>query len=256
MARTLHLASPLMHGADVSDMNRLLSGHNVFKTNYHPGPNDRQYGPQHASATHRAKWDLGYPKKEVNSAAGDTLRAYLTGKAKLPPTYLVRRRMRHQKPLGAKALDRMMSRHNLAESPQGSNHNWLVDWYYNRKGSSAAWCCIDVTEAYVHAGSKAFARGSRYAFVPYLEQAAQRGTDGLVRIHPADLKPGDIVTFGWPATGVGHGEHVGLYRRHIDHETIETEEGNTDAAGGAEGGQQLTKRRSLSEVNVCIRVTR
>ncbi len=258
MGRMLALTSPLMHGEDVHRMNHLLAGHNVFKTDYHPGADDGQYGPQHASAVKRAKYAIGYPDKDISTVAGDLLRAYLEGSRKLTPAMVVRRRVRNRprpKPLRVKALERMHSRNGLAESPQGSNRNWLVAWWYSNKAASAPWCCIDVSEAYLHAGAKAFSRGSHYAYVPYLEQDAARGTSGLARIPLDSLQPGDIVTFAWAAKGVGHGEHVGLFVRWVEKGSVmETEEGNTDAAGGAEGGQQLSKTRNVSEANVCIRV--
>jgi cell wall-associated NlpC family hydrolase len=65
---------------------------------------------------------------------------------------------------------------------------------------------MGVTRAYVEAGSKAFVRGQRYAYVPYLLQDALAGRNGVTRTF--DPRPGDLVTFDWDGGGVP--DHVEL----------------------------------------------
>jgi len=255
--RTLHLQSKLMHGPDVKRAQILLHGANAFHKNFHPGHADGQYGPYTAAATHRAKHYLGYPKKLENSSFGPTLDAYLSGSAKLPRMYRLRSqrriaKMQRRKVMRLAALDEMRQNLGLAENPQGSNHNWMVDWWYSRKGSAAAWCNISVSRAYIVAGSKAFKRGVNFAYVPSMEAATKDPKSGLMRIHTHDVRASDIITFEF--SGDDTADHTGMAEGPMKSGNVPTIEGNTDSAGGAEGGQQLRKDRPESQIHMVIRV--
>jgi hypothetical protein len=75
---------------------------------------------------------------------------------------------------------------------------------------------MGATRAYVEAGSKAFVRGARYAYVPYIVHDANAGLNGLARTFAP--RPGDLVCFDW--LGDGLFDHV---------ELVETSPGNLGA---------------------------
>jgi len=95
VARTLRIALPRMTGADVEEAQRLLE-HNPYG-NFAPGPVTGRYGLLTAQAASRAKFALGYPTQDIKGTFGETLRAFLSGKKKLPPDYRARRVARRAK---------------------------------------------------------------------------------------------------------------------------------------------------------------
>jgi hypothetical protein len=91
--RVLHLVNPLMHGADIRAAQELLVEHM-----YLAGRDvDGQYGPQTAEAARQAKWDLGYPAKNVVPTYGPILYSYLDGKS-VPAAYTKRAKERAKQP--------------------------------------------------------------------------------------------------------------------------------------------------------------
>jgi hypothetical protein len=204
MARTLTLTSPLQRGPDVrAAQAKLILGGWLRK-----GGNDGVYGPETARAAGQAHWWLGFPTKLARAETyGDTIDRVLTqwlADKTLPADYQQRRNQRLKAvTLGSKALEWLRTRVGETESPPGSNRvEWASDWY----GIQGPWCAMAVTRAYVEAGSKAFARGQRWAYVPYMLSAATAGRDGLTRTF--DPKPGDLVLFDWDGGGVP--DHVEL----------------------------------------------
>ncbi len=89
--RVLQLANPNMTGADVAEAQGLLkkNKYGVFD----PGEIG-VYGPTTAGAVQRAKWELGYPDRLVNTNFGPKLKAYLQGAKPLPAAYRRLREMR------------------------------------------------------------------------------------------------------------------------------------------------------------------
>lgn len=83
-----------MHGNDVRYVQRLLAGNNKWKKNFRPGTVDGVYGEKTAGAVKAAKWYLGYPATKCNRICGGTLVNYLTGAARLPYSYRLRKRRR------------------------------------------------------------------------------------------------------------------------------------------------------------------
>lgn len=252
--KTLHLTSPQMHGQYVESVQQRLGGMNKWKKNFHPGNVDGHYGEQTAAATYRAKYFLGYPKRSLNKSFGPRLRMYLNGKEPLPASYIFRMKRRKRlsakrKALRLRALYHAKRKIGLAENPQGSNKNWLVAWWYKNKNAAAPWCNISVSHSYLKAGSKAFKRGVNWAYVPAMEAAARSGDMGLMRVKISDAKPGDIVTFNFDG---GVADHTGMCEHPGD--PMGCIEGNTDAAGGAEGGEQMRKVRDDSVISMVIRV--
>lgn len=196
------MTSPLMRGDEVKSLQRRLAGTNTFKENYRPGPIDGVFGETTAAASYRAKYALGYPKAELKRTYGPTLDNYLTGKTKLPDDYAKRRRDRKQQattvtPLREKALKVAVSQLGISESPMGSNRCKFSAWY----GLVGPWCAMFATWCYDTQGSKAFVKGSRFAYVGAITAAARAGGRGLAIVR--DPKPGDLVCWGdW---------HVGLF---------------------------------------------
>src|SRR3990167_10880351 len=210
--RTLRLTSKIMHGADVKVAQKRLGGLNFWNKNFHPGAVDGQYGEQTASSVYRAKFFLGYPKRSLNKSYGNKLRLYLTGETALPASYRLRKKRRKQasysrKTMRLRALNSARAKLGLAESPQGSNKNWLVSWWYGSSSASAPRCNISVSHSYLIAGSKAFRKGVNWAYVPAMEQAARDGDKGLMRIPYDKIRPGDILTFNFDG---GVADHVGM----------------------------------------------
>jgi lysozyme family protein len=90
--RALQLTTPHMHGADVVSAQKLLA-HNPYGA-FLSGGVDGDYGDLTAAAVKRAKWDLGYPTDQCDGDFGPLIRAFLSGKEKLPPDYAARRNQR------------------------------------------------------------------------------------------------------------------------------------------------------------------
>ena len=253
--RTFRLTSPNMKGDDVKSLQKHLAGNNVIGRNFHPGKADGEFGPYSAAAVKRAKWDLGFPKRNVNRIAGSTFQKLLDGRAKRPTSYILRAKRRATKhvvslSLRQKALASALKKEGLTESPWGSNRNWLTRWYYGNN-TAAPWCAISVTHSYIEAGSKAFTKGRDFAYVPYMEYAAATGR-GFTRIGKNEVEPGDMVTFNFDG---GVADHVGIFVKWINKVsgTFVAIEGNTDAAGGAEGGEQMRRNRTMGLVSQFIR---
>lgn len=256
--RTLKLTSPIMRGEDIKMAQLVLAGDNQWNKNFMPGKIDGEYGPQTAAAAYRAKYFLGFPRRKMNTNFGDVILAVLQGKVRLSSSYRWRMDRRQsasnrRAEMRSRALASAKRKRGLKETPAGSNHNWLTDWYYRRPGAKAPWCNISVSHSYMEAGSKAFKRGEEHAYVPFMEAAAVQGNRGLARIPISDLKPGDIVTYEFDG---GESDHTGIFDKWVDRTlgTFMAEEGNTDAAGGAEGNEQGPKLRPVSQVKMAIRV--
>jgi peptidoglycan hydrolase-like protein with peptidoglycan-binding domain len=249
--KTLSLTSPHTKGADVKLAQRLLnrSPYGCFG----PVSVDGDFGSATAAATKVAKRALGYPEKQINSAFGDALRAYLIGSKKLPASYRARRALRARqdvkaKTLGEKALAFLISKLGEKESPPESNRvSWASEWY----GVIGPWCAMAVTRAYVEAGSKVFRRGSKFSYCPYIVNAARAG-DGLVVTR--DPKPGDVVLYDWNGDGVA--DHVGLFEKWVERGAFfYAIEGNTAVGNDSNGGEVMRRSRSVKTVVMFARVT-
>jgi hypothetical protein len=109
-----------------------------------------------------------------------------------------------------------------------------------------------VTRAYVDAGSKAFARGQRYAYVPYIVHDARAGANGLAITH--DPKPGDVVCYDWDGDGVA--DHTGLFDHWNGGNDFVAVEGNTALGNDSNGGQVMERTRHRSNVQAFVHVAR
>lgn len=240
-----HLTTPHMKGSGIKHLQALLRQHKCLV----PVP-DGDYGVLTAQAVYRAKYWLGYVHPD-HSAGADLIK-YLEGKKK--PSLVMkalaakRRRGRKAVPMRMKALAYLKNHIGDREYPPESNKvQWASLWY----GVIGPWCAMSVTRAYVEAGSKAFARGQRYAYVPYIVADARRGTNGLTVSHSP--QPGDLVCYDW--THDGTADHVGLFERWtVPGMSFYAIEGNTAVGNDSNGGEVMRRERSVNLVQAFVHV--
>jgi len=227
-----------MHGDDARKLQQRLAGANAFKENYKPGSVDGVFGEQTAGACYRAKFWCGYPPKELIRSYGDKLDKLLRS-GELPPAYKSRRTARKKamavRPKRLRALEVAIQQLGKKEDPPGSNQVSFSRWY----GITGPWCAMFATWCYTQAGSAAFVKGERYAYVPYMLAAARLGGRGLVLT--TDPLPGDLVIFDWENNGVP--DHVGLFERHTMGGGFKTVEGNTAVGNDSNGGEVMRRDR-------------
>jgi len=247
--RTLSLTSPHMRGEDVKLLQARLIRHGYLKDKA-----DGEYGVLTAQAVHRAKYWLGYRKPDQTAA--QLLMDLLAGTRKPSPAMLARTRARKtaakKKPLRLKALANLTRHLGEKEHPAGSNREkWSSLWY----GLVGPWCAMAVTHAYVDAGSTAFRKGWRYAYVPFIVADARGGVNNLaVTKHP---QPGDLVCYDWQRDG--DADHVGLFEKWVaGAEGVEFQaiEGNTSVGNDSNGGEYMRRTRRVSQVQVFVHVAR
>ncbi len=249
--KTLTLTSPLTTGSDVTAAQRHLKT-NVFKQDYLRAAVDGVFGPATSRACVRAKYWLGYDDDALDPIYGDLLDGYLTGRVKLPARLAARRTARVKAAasppplsLGENAVKQLQPFVGTTESPPGTNIHPLSTWY----GMRGPWCAMAITYGYVRAGSKAFVKGSRYAYVPFMVIDAKAGRNGLVLISYKDAKAGDIVCFDWqkggPLASPYAFDHAGLLRSKVNSDGVfKSREGNTsdDWTGSQSNGGGLYDR--------------
>ncbi len=221
MQRTLTLTSPHATGADVELAQRLLKQHGDYD-----GPISGEYDVLTAQASNRAQFRLGYSKP--SQGFGTPLEKFLTGAAK--PTAAMKKLSAQRKKaetdvggLRKRALAEMIKLIGTVEDPPHSNRT-IVGAFY---GLQDEWCAMTVTMAYVKAGSTGFARGSRWAYVPFLVAAARAGQFGLTVT--MDPKPGDLVCYDLDGTNFnGSKNHIGMFEKKTGARSFQTIEGNID----------------------------
>jgi hypothetical protein len=249
-----------MRGESIRVLQRALT--NGKFGNFKPGKVDGEFGESTAGGVHRAKWWLGYPIQEYKHerkgwSCGDRLIAYLNGTKKLPPTYAARRKARLKragsKPLRLRMLAQAKTQVGINESPPGSNKVKYTAWY----GMVGAWCAMFVTWCAVRSRSKAFVKGSRYAYTPFMVRDARLGVNRLSLVPTADVKPGHIVMFDWEGGGRSGNpystDHTGLFDEWITKgSTFKTIEGNTSSRSDSDGGAVERRDRSIGSVSAFI----
>ena len=92
-------------------------------------------------------------------------------------------------PLRKRAVTEMVKLIGTVEHPPGSNRT-IVNTFYGMQGF---WCAMTVSMAYIKAGSTGFARGSRWAYVPFVVAAARAGQNALRVV--SNPIPGDLVCY-------------------------------------------------------------
>lgn len=241
---TLKLTSPNTKRPEVSAAQKILS-----TKGYYTGKIDSIYGEATARATRTAKWDIGYPENSIDSTFNVALYELLTGATK--PTLLMKQRAksRKKKNMGVVALDVAQRFVGLSEQPAGSNKIIFSNWY----GMNGPWCAMFVTYCFVEAKSKAFIKGSRYAYCPYMLNDAKYNRNGLRLITAKEAAPGDIVLFDFKKNGVA--AHVGILNSMAANKKKFTSvEGNTSGTNAADGGMVALMTRNVSDVIGFVRV--
>ena len=130
----------------------------------------------------------------------------------------------------------------------GNNDNKYGEWYGM---NYQPWCAMFCTWAAVNAGSKALARSTRYSYVPYVEQDAVAGRNGLEKIGKTNGKPGDLITFNFDPDSTP--EHIGMVIEHLGGGDYKTIEGNTSDGSYANGGEVMKRTRYASQVSMIVR---
>lgn len=252
---TLGITSPLKKGKRVRDAQWLLNGNNRHKKDWYKGEVDGEYGALSGAATHRAKFYLGYPRRLVNNRFGHDLFCYLVPKGHpyfkpLPASYRLRARRRRAAAAQAnrprKALRLALSQKGVNEQPANSNVVKFSKWY----GMIGPWCAMFVTWAYVMAGDRrAFKKGARYAYVPYILHDAINSKNGLYVVQ--NPKPGDLVLFDFDG---GVPDHIGLFVKWNADGSFQCVEGNTSQSSQDDGGEVQVRTRYRSQVERFVRV--
>ena len=145
-----------------------------------------------------------------------------------------------------KALQIAKGEEGYTEKP--TNNTKYGEWYGM---NYQPWCAIFCTWATVGAGSKALARGTRYSYVPYVEQDALSGRNGLKKIAKDKGQPGDLITFNFDPDSTP--EHIGMVIEHLGGGDYKTIEGNTSDASYSNGGEVMKRTRDASMVSMIVR---
>jgi len=231
--------------------------HNGAFGNFKPGVANGHFGRKTAAACRRAKYWLGYKRARCTGTYGKELEHWLSSYGHLPEQMRARRRKRinRRRRLVLARLRRRLQ-HNVftlalhevgtTEMPFGSNMQKYGAWYGM---NGVAWCAEFVSWCYSHSG-----RELKFAYVPYMVNAARAGQQGLRTT--GDPVQGDIVCFDWEGNGVA--DHTGLFDRWISRSagTFATIEGNTSLTNQSNGGQVMRRERSTWMVAAFIKVSR
>ena len=221
--RTLRLASPLMRGNDVRRAQVAL-----IRRGYLPsGANDGVYGPVTANAAKRARWDLGYAKKNVDEVFGSVLLAYLEGRRKPTRAMLTRSRIRRRKPqdstVGQKAAEEMTrwAANGWKEYPAGSNYVPQLSTQGRDLGVAAyysnmryPWCAYATFLAALKHGSRSakdgFAGLYNVLYTPSIRQAAEAGRFGMRAVSRSSIKRGTYCLMDFGGSNGGEVDHIGI----------------------------------------------
>ena len=264
--KTLKLTSPLMSGLDVEKLQKLLRDKGMYKGNI-----DGAYGPVTAQAVYRAKHYLGYAKPD--KVAGDLLVSYLSGKRKVTAAMAKRAKARaaaakKRVTKNERIVQIALSQLGQTENPPNSNKSKFSTWY----GLIGPWCAMFVTWVFCHNDikSKAFVRGQRYAYCPFMVSAARAGQNFFtLAVGPANAK---IAMFDWRRDGIS--DHTGIC---AEEKTIQRFapkalaaakakfgslgagdfwciEGNTSVGNDSNGGNVELRKRNRSQVQAFISV--
>jgi hypothetical protein len=149
------------------------------------------------------------------------------------------------------ALELARGELGYSESPAGSNLNKFGKWYGM---DGQPWCAMFCTWAYEVASdgrSPGFAKGSRYAYVPYIVSDARGNRGGLRTV--GEPEPGDLVCYDWDWNG--EHDHVGLFEKWIGPREFNAIEGNTSTSSNSNGGQVMRRARATgAQGTIFVRV--
>lgn len=148
----------------------------------------------------------------------------------------------------SRSMDVARAELGTKESPPGSNQT-AYGRAYGMDGQP--WCAQFVTWVHAKAGGTTLVLGSRYAYVPYIEEDARAGRHGLWDVAKEKGEPGDIITFDWDGNGLGN--HVGLVEKNLGGGDYQTIEGNTSTSDDSDGGEVMRRTRFAADVNLIAR---
>jgi len=155
-----------------------------------------------------------------------------------------------QQTLRQRALAKAQTQLGIKESPANSNQCKYTSWY----GMVGPWCAMFVTWSYeTTADSPSFAKGSYYAYVPYIVGDARAGRRGLSTTDSP--VPGDLVCYDWQWNG--EYDHVGIFEswQSGSGSTFTAIEGNTSLDNNSNGGEVMRRTRRVPDQNtVFVRV--
>ena len=245
--KPITLTSPLTRGPSVDRAQRILNLRGYFVGNI-----DGIFGEITARACTEAKFKLGYASKNIKPSYDSTLEAFLTGHKRQTPAMRIRARQRvKKKTLGEQALAIGKQYVGVKENPPGSNRVMFSDWY----GIVGPWCAMFVSYCFVKANSKAFVRGQRWSYCPFLLDDARHNRYGVTAISEDQARAGDIVLYSWKHDGVAN--HVGIIvtppNGGISFIALE---GNTGIGDDSNGGEVMIRQRHTDDVIGYVRVVR
>lgn len=234
-----------MRGDDVVRAQTILRNHGYFV-----GEIDGVWGEISGRAASQAKYELGYRSSLIKPSYGPTLEAYLTGYKKRTPAMLYRAKQR-KKPTGLRKRIALNAQKyiGIKENPPYSNRTVFSEWY----GIIGPWCAMFCTYVAVESGSKAFVRGARWAYCPYMLADAELNRNGLSKISASQADQGDVVLFSWKQDGVAN--HVGFVMTPVDNNgNFFTIEGNTSPTSFSDGGAVMRCQRNVRDVIAFVRI--
>jgi hypothetical protein len=243
--RTLTLTTPQTRGPAVDRAQRILTNRGYFV-----GKIDGVFGEITGRACMDAKYALGYATKNIKPSYGNDLEAFLTGRKPTPAMRIRANQRKKKTSLGEAALKIGREYVGVKENPPGSNKVMFSEWY----GIVGAWCAMFVTFCMVKAGSKTFAKGSRYAYCPFLLEDARQGR-GMTIIPKGDEEAGDLVLYSWKRDGFP--VHIGIVAT-PSHGGISliALEGNTAVGADSDGGEVMVRQRHIDDVVAFVRVVK
>lgn len=195
-SKTLHLTNPLMKGERVREAQELLKKHGYFH-----GGVDGVFGPATAKACKRAKYDLGYLRRDIKPSYGDPLDGLLAGTIKLPAGYRVRRLARRR------ATKRKVNAETTQRAQIVANAKWLIehkgsctyaqirpiDGEHQRHKLPLRFDCSGAaTDCYAWADNVSDPNGERYNGLGFTGTLYQH----MHHITAEEVKPGDIGIYG------------------------------------------------------------
>jgi hypothetical protein len=244
MPATLHVASPLMQGPDVDDLQKRLTA-----LGYAPGPIDGAYGPATAAAVRAFQRDKGL---SVDGVVGPETRKALRG-TKTPKTNgpVVRK----ASSLGGKALAEAIKHIGTTERPAESNRTQFGKWF---GVDGVPWCAIFVSFCFGKGAHYVIAAGFKGAgcypkgctYVPTVESWLR--ATGMWKGRTTPL-PGDIAIFNWDG---GVPDHIGIVEKYLGGGQFDSVEGNTSFGNNSNGGEVMRRVRYVSQVDGFGRVVK
>lgn len=126
-------------------------------------------------------------------------------------------------------LDRMRSALGMGESPDGSNHNSITEWYNLNvdKIGNGPWCEMTVTWAMWTGGAKALKKGRAYT-VYGAHDGMDRTNGSSWHSGTAGMQAGDQVYYDWNGSrDANKVDHTGLCEKVNGDGTFYALEGNT-----------------------------